>query len=337
MTSPELLQKRLAREKAARQEAERLLEAKSRELFLEKQRVERRNLALEESLEKLRVTQQQLVDTSRMAGMAEVASGVLHDVGNVLNSVNVTTSLVRDRFRRSKVKGLQKATKLIEEKLDSLGEFLTEDPQGKKIPAYLIQLAATLSTEKQEIEEQLERLAQHVAHIADIVQLQQTYAQVSGANQEVELVDLIENAVSLSESDIRAYSIAVERNFDEVPTINIAPHRVLQILVNLVRNAVDSLRETPTHRLLEVSLHRVGVDHVEISVRDSGLGIAAENLDKIFRHGFSTKDDGHGFGLHSCGNTAKQLGGTLAVSSAGLGAGATFTLSFPIEVAEPTV
>jgi signal transduction histidine kinase len=69
---------------------------------------------------------------------------------------------------------------------------------------------------------------------------------------------------------------------------------------------------------------------VAIIVRDNGVGILPENLTRIFGHGFTTKKDGHGFGLHSGALAAKQMNGALSVQSAGPGKGAAFTLELPI-------
>jgi signal transduction histidine kinase len=74
---------------------------------------------------------------------------------------------------------------------------------------------------------------------------------------------------------------------------------------------------------------------VSIIVRDNGIGIPPENLIKIFNHGFTTKRDGHGFGLHSGANAAKEMGGSLTAESNGPGLGATFTLELPVAKIKP--
>ena len=82
-------------------------------------------------------------------------------------------------------------------------------------------------------------------------------------------------------------------------------------------------------RVLTLS-RRVVDDMVEISVKDNGVGIPKENLRKIFQHGFTTRSDGHGFGLHGSAIAATQMHGSLSVDSAGDDQGATFVLRVPI-------
>jgi signal transduction histidine kinase len=107
-------------------------------------------------------------------------------------------------------------------------------------------------------------------------------------------------------------------------------HRVLQILVNLIRNAKYALDDSKrTDKLLTIKLGRNGGDHIKIDVVDNGVGIPEENLTRIFGHGFTTRSNGHGFGLHSSALAIKELGGSLTAHSDGVGKGATFTLLLP--------
>ncbi|MEO5960152.1 MAG: PAS domain S-box protein, partial [Opitutaceae bacterium] len=91
--------------------------------------------------EELAKTHRNLVDASRMAGMAEVATGVLHNVGNVLNSLNVSSNTIKTKVSRSKVDGLVKLAALVNDHAANLGVFLTEDPRGRLVPQYLTGLA----------------------------------------------------------------------------------------------------------------------------------------------------------------------------------------------------
>ncbi len=212
----------------------------------------------------------------------------------------------------------------------NLGGFLTADPKGKQLPGYLGQLAEHLAGEQAATLQELAQLQKNVEHIKDIVSMQQSFAKVSGVTETLQASDLAEEALRMNASSLTRHDIQVARQFDEVPPITTEKQKVMQILVNLVRNAKQACDESgrPEKRLtLRVS---TGCDRVRISVRDNGIGIRPENLTRIFAHGFTTKKDGHGFGLHSGALAARELGGELRVESEGIGQGATFTLELPL-------
>jgi C4-dicarboxylate-specific signal transduction histidine kinase len=120
------------------------------------------------------------------------------------------------------------------------------------------------------------------------------------------------------------------RDFQARPIVTVERHKVLQILVNIIRNAKFACDESGrSDKRMTV---RITQDdrHVRIAVIDNGVGIPQENLTRIFAHGFTTRKTGHGFGLHSGALAAKELGGELLAQSDGPGKGATFTLEFPV-------
>lgn len=276
--------------------------------------------------------QRQLVDASREAGMAEVASGVLHNVGNVLNSVNVSASLVSEVFRRSRVGKVVQASELIAEHRDDLVSFLTEDSRGQRFVPYMEQLAKHLTKERDGQVEELQSLLDNIEHIKDIVNMQQTYAKVGGARETLDVVEMIEAAMSINDAGLSRRNIIVTREFSNIPPVVSEKHKILQILVNLVGNATHALMENGRENKTLTLAANLDGEQVRISVSDNGIGIASESLTKIFSHGFTTKTDGHGFGLHSSALAAQQLGGSLSAHSDGPGLGATFTLRLPIEV-----
>ncbi|MDF3059653.1 MAG: sensor signal transduction histidine kinase [Rariglobus sp.] len=277
----------------------------------------------------LRQIHRQLLDTSRQAGMAEVATGVLHNVGNVLNSVNVSATLVADQVRRSKAPNVGKLRDLLDQHRDDLGRYLTEDPKGKIIPTYLGTLADALATEQKTIITELENLHKNIGHIKDIVAMQQSYAKTSGVVETVSVPDLVEDALRMNAGSLARHDVDISREYDGRPVITVEKNKVLQIIVNLVRNAKYACDESG--RIDKLITLRTGVEEsgVTISVIDNGVGIPPENLTRIFAHGFTTRKEGHGFGLHSGALAAKELGGTLAVHSDGPGKGARFTLKLP--------
>ena len=281
--------------------------------------------------EQLDTLNRQLIDTSRQAGMADVATGVLHNVGNVLNSVSVATTLVGDRLRRSKVVNLRRATTLMREQNGHLADFLTTDPKGKLLPAYLDTVAEQLADEQAKLLVKVESVAQHLEHIKEIVAMQQSYAKVSGAYENLPVAELVEDALRINITAFDRHGIELVKEYDSnLPSVCVDRHKVLQILINLIRNAKHAVEELDTERkqmMVHAGMASPGI--VRISIRDNGVGIPQENLTKIFNHGFTTKKDGHGFGLHSGANAAKEMGGSLIALSGGPGQGAEFILELP--------
>jgi PAS domain S-box-containing protein len=271
----------------------------------------------------------ELMKTSRQAGMAEVATAVLHNVGNVLNSVNVASTCVADSLRKSKATSLTRVVALLREHEADLGAFFTHDPRSKNLPSFLAQLSEQLAADQAAALRELAQLQKNIEHIKEIVALQQGYAKVSGATETVQMAELVEDTLCMNTESFAHHALRVEREFDEVPPIAVEKHKVLQILVNLVRNAkhaCDAMERPDKTLTLRVFN---GDGRVKVAVSDNGIGIPAENLTRIFNHGFTTKKDGHGFGLHSCALAAQEMGGALRVESRGPGQGATFTLELP--------
>ncbi len=288
----------------------------------------------EAELEKLN---KQLMDTSRRAGMAEVATGVLHNVGNVLNSVNVSALLITDRLRKSRVSHLAQVSTMLNENAGNLATFMTTDPKGSKIPAFIGSLAERLGGEQAELLREAEGLSKNIAHIKDIVAVQQNYAKVSGLSEVLPAADLVEDALGMNDAAFNRHRVEVIRAFDDVPPVRVDKHKVLQILINVIRNAKYAVSESSRlDKQITVSIRRNGNNCVKIAVADNGIGIAQENLARIFAHGFTTKTDGHGFGLHSAALAAKEMGGSLIAQSDGIGAGATFTLELPMDIPSTT-
>jgi PAS domain S-box-containing protein len=287
--------------------------------------------ALKEAEARLAEIHKRLAHTSRMAGMAEVATDILHNVGNVLNSVNVSCSLVTERLQEAPAANLARIPQMLRDHAGQLEDFLTKDPKGAKIPDYLAVLAQTLETQRVFALQEMEQLRQHVDHIKQVVAMQQNYAKVAGVEEQVEVTDLIEDALRLNSSALERHQVVIRRDIEPVPPLIVDKHKVLQILVNLISNAKYAISavERPD-KLMTVRVRRQGPDRIIIQVVDQGAGIAPENLTRIFAHGFTTRPDGHGFGLHSGAIAATELGGALTAASAGLGHGATFTLELPL-------
>lgn len=224
---------------------------------------------------------------------------------------------------------------MIEAHSEDLGKFLNEDTQGKHVPAYLVKVAKLLTEEQAEVTDKLESLVVNVNHIKEIVNMQQSYSKVSGVEVSTSLAELIDNSIYVNSSSFNRHGIQLVCEYPDLPEVTIDKQRVLQILVNLIANAKYSLIHSgKKEKLLSVGYYQHGDGLLRIEVADNGIGIPQGNLTKIFSHGFTTKKDGNGFGLHSAALAANEMGGSLSVHSDGAGEGAIFRFEFPFVPSE---
>jgi signal transduction histidine kinase len=280
----------------------------------------------------LKTSQEELMKAARSAGMAEIATSVLHNVGNVLNSVNVSATIVTDKLKQSEVVSLARVSDMILANQPNLASYLTEDKRGKLIPGFITELAQCLNEEQKAVLAEVDSLSKGIEHIKKIVAAQQSMAKTSQVKTRVNPASLIEAAVSMQSSSEWTRA-EIQRRITDGPDVMVDQHKVLQILINLVSNARHAVMVRPNgKRLITLSLDRLDNNRLRYQVTDNGTGIALENLTKIFSHGFTTKKEGHGFGLHSAANAAKELGGFLSAQSGGPDKGATFTLEIPADL-----
>ncbi len=290
-------------------------------------------LAFSDLTEKLE-TDRKLLDATRQAGMAEVATGVLHNVGNVLNSVNVAACVVASKLKHSEIPNLERAGGMIEEHRADLPQYLQSDERGRHLPEFLIEVARTLGAEQRSMLGELEAVTKGIEHVKHVVSLQQQHAKRASVVEPVKPADVMETAIQLQLDSLNRHGVTVDRRFGTIAPALIDKHLVLQILINLIANARHAMQDLePGRRRLTVVTRTEGDGddrRLLLEVTDNGIGIPAENLRRIFAQGFTTKEDGHGFGLHSAANAATQMGGSLNAASDGPGKGSTFVLTLPL-------
>ena len=271
-----------------------------------------------------------LVESSRYAGMAEVATGVLHNVGNVLNSVNVSAQLVRERLESSRLATLQRTALLLDPHKEDPSDFYANDPKAKLLPRFLCELHQNLADEHRVIREEMFTLNANIEHIKEVVSAQQSLARSAGVEEKLIAADLLDDAVRIHLTSIKRHEVQFETDYTPDLGFVADRHNTLQILVNLVSNAIHAVKgEPPQNRRVKLRTQRLDA-RVRFEVADLGVGISEENMTRVFQHGFTTRDDGHGFGLHSGALAAKRMGGSLTVTSAGPHQGATFLLELPL-------
>ncbi len=272
----------------------------------------------------------QLLLASRQAGMAEVATGVLHNVGNVLTSVNLIVHDVQDRLKSTRLVHLRRVIEALEREKSRLGEFLTVDPTGRQLPDFLTKLDRHLTEENVQLIADVEGLVRHFEHIREIIVTQQGSAQLQAVIETLAPAQLCEDALRLNADAHDRHGILVDCAFGPVAQVRADRHKVLQILVNVLKNAKDALQvRKPGDRLIRIRVTQPTADRVALSIEDNGAGITSGDLTRIFQHGYTTKKSGHGFGLHSSVLAAREMGGDLVAASPGPGLGATFTLTLP--------
>lgn len=274
----------------------------------------------------------QLILTARQAGMAEIASVVLHNLGNILNSANLSLEILEENLNNLYVTKLFRIMALLIEHQNDLVNFLTVDKQGQLIPQYLHELFKVINIEKGTIQDELAHLKVHLDHINEIVSMQSSIGGLSTLIEQVDLPELIDTALNMVISPAMQTEITLKKEYQDCPIINTDKAKLQQILINLLQNARDSLLGTnPSQKkLLTLTLERIDKHKVAVMVKDTGRGINPANLQKVFTFGYTTKKHGHGFGLHSAALTTKELGGSLLAKSEGEDKGAEFILSLPI-------
>jgi DNA-binding LacI/PurR family transcriptional regulator/signal transduction histidine kinase len=289
-------------------------------------------LRVAERTRELQEAQSQLLDAAHHAGMAEIAVGALHNVGNLLNSVSVSAESASEILDRSRLDGLLKANELLRANAHDLGAFFSSDPKGRLLPSYYTKLAAGLMDEWTQVRTSISDLLERTRLIRETIRSLQEYAH-NGLDtvlrEETDLVAIAELALEVEATHITRRAVQVHRDYDRDAPRPVLPRtKVVHVVVNLVKNAIDSLSLVPEDaRQLTVQVRRDGA-RPQLRVTDTGVGISPENMDKVFTYGFTTKTAGHGFGLHTCANYVRQMGGTLTAESNGAGRGATFTVTF---------
>jgi two-component system NtrC family sensor kinase len=256
---------------------------------------------------------------------------VLHNIGNVLNTVGVSAQLLDSQMARSKIEMLQQGVAILEANLPQIGTFLENDERGRALPDFLIKVTKHIAEERQRQREEVRHLSEHIDHMKKVISTQQGFARVANALETLSASDLVEDALRMNLPSLNRKHILVERDYGEVPPVMVDKHKALQILNNLIHNARHALEERHGDgKRLRLKIYKNGSERVKILVEDNGVGIPAENLTRIFSHGFTTRKNGHGFGLHSGALSAKEMNGSLMAQSRGVGQGAVFTLELPV-------
>ncbi|HYW35931.1 MAG TPA: two-component regulator propeller domain-containing protein, partial [Balneolaceae bacterium] len=287
-----------------------------------------KNEALQDALKNLRSMRSELLEKAHKAGMADVATGVLHNVGNILTSVNISTSFIKETIEDSKISNFKKANALLNGHRDNLEDFLLNDPRGEKLLDYYDKLEDALTEEYKRIKKHSERLSQKIQLITDVIDEQQDFAKVKRIKEQVHLENIVRDILKLQSASFERHGLSIIKDFDATPKVTVQRSKLMHILVNLIKNARESMSDMDENDKKIIIRTFQDEDHICISINDNGSGIPEGKIDKIFNAGFTTKREGHGYGLHTCANYMKEMGGYITVSNDGPLQGAHFRLCF---------
>jgi len=277
--------------------------------------------------------QHQLMESAHQAGMAEIATGVLHNIGNILNSVNISSEQIMKAVKSSKVSGLMKANALLDEHLDCLGDYLMNDPKGKMLPQYYFKLSHMIQDEIYQIGEETTTLMSKIGMMKEVIHTQQSYAKGGFLTERCMLTSLIDDAIAIQQQSLYQAGVSLSRNYQFEGQCIIHKSKLIQVMTNLIKNGKEAMQSNDLQNkskklMIETKDNEDGT--ASLLVTDNGIGVQDKNLKKIFNHGFTTKVDGHGFGLHMSANSMTEMQGSLSVTSRGKDKGTTFIITVPI-------
>jgi signal transduction histidine kinase len=272
-----------------------------------------------------------LLHAAHQAGMGEIASGVLHNIGNILTSAGVSAERIEYVVKNSRIPGVRQAIDMFVRTRETIENFLTSDPKGKLLPDYFSKAGDKLGMEHEILEYEVVLLLEKIAMIKNVVDTQQEYAYSGLYMEQINLISIIEDTLKIQGNSFKKHRIHIRKKYpEEKKTLILAQKtKVVDILVNCFKNAWEAMEDNNGKRELSIEVGQQENDSICVRISDNGKGITAENLKKIFSFGFSTKDDGYGFGLHSCAIFMSEMGGKISADSNGPGKGTTLTLVFP--------
>ncbi len=290
-----------------------------------------------ERTEKLNQANIIIAESAHKAGMAEIATGILHNLGNVLNNVNSSTEEIRSIVTASKVGSFVKANELLRDHMDNLSEFLTSHEKGRKLPEYYLKLSTVLKEENDRIARNIARVEEKIKTMKGIVETQQDYAKAEFHSEQEELPKIVEDVLKIQKDLIDTSGVSITSNHKEGHRCRVQKNKLVHVLINLVKNAIEAMKGNDLQnktKELTIETGQFDEEHDYVRIIDNGCGIPQENLIEIFNHGFTTKEKGHGFGLHASANAMTEMGGSITVESDGEGRGAIFTVTLPAERAD---
>jgi NO-binding membrane sensor protein with MHYT domain len=273
---------------------------------------------------------QSLLNSERQKGMAEVAANVLHNMGNVLNSLSVSSNLLREKIKKSKLNQLSNLSEMLNEHKD-FKAFMMNDERALKIPIYVKAISDYWKEEQLKLTQEVEAIINNLQFIKSIISAQQDLSQgTPDFSKMVSIEAMLEESLLILSFDYKKDNIKIEKKYGKIKPVFFSKVKLSQIFENLLLNAREAMAcKIDGEKVLTLEVGADDENTIFIKIKDTGVGVANENLKQIFTHGFSTKPSGHGFGLHVSALAIKEMNGNIKVESEGIGQGATFTILLP--------
>ncbi|MCP4601326.1 MAG: PAS domain S-box protein [Proteobacteria bacterium] len=286
-------------------------------------------IAIDSDITDLKKAEQKAISHAHKAGMADVAINTIHNVGNILNSVKTSIGMLPSKIMMSSITNFKLANKLLKENIDRMEDFICNDVKGMKLMQFYLEIEDKIDEERSEIEQEIKRVENRIKTIENVIDAQRGYTKdVEILVEEADLAEIIQDAITMNSDFIEKNNIKIEKEMTDIPAIPLQKMKVIQIIMSLITNAKEAMKETPSdNKIIKMYIEELE-DSIQLRVIDTGCGIPLENISKIFRHGFTTKKKRQGFGLHNSANNMTEMGGKMWAESKGEGQGATLVLKF---------
>jgi len=275
-----------------------------------------------------------LMQQAHEAGMAEMAVGILHNIGNAITPAKVGAALLTRRIARSPLRShLDEIMSQISRVVAEASTSTVSGPEKERLLSIIRLLPESIQEEYDKIAEDIQRIREKHEHIESIIHLQMRYARLFGDHEEVDINQLTRDAVRMLDESLRKRTVDVVMDFSKVPLVRIEQAKLIQIVVNMIKNAYEAMDEAKPeerHLMISTSYEKGPLSYVALSIRDTGTGFSPEEKEKLFVFGYTTKVKGSGFGLHSCANYLIANNGSISAHSEGKGRGAEFVVRLAV-------
>ncbi|MBS0367060.1 MAG: HAMP domain-containing protein [Proteobacteria bacterium] len=289
---------------------------------------------LDRMVARLARSRAQLVDQSFQAGFAELARGVLHNLGNAMTPIGVRLASLGERLKQAPA----------EDACQAVGELragATDPGRAADLREFLCLASEELARSVTAARTDIAVMARQAALVQSVLTEQLRPARNEHVIEPVRLTDLLTQALEIvPDTCRRQLAIDTDPTLIRVGVVRVARTVLRLVLQNLIINAADAVRAAGKSRgTLRVSAELQpdgGRQQLHLQCRDDGVGIAAPDLERVFEKGFTTKsrETNHGIGLHWCANAIGALGGRIWASSEGPGQGASLHVLVPLATPE---
>lgn len=283
---------------------------------------------IEHQSKELQLARKDLIEAAHLAGMAEIATSLLHNVGNILNSFRVASHAVQDILGASALGNLERVLTRLQ-----AGSKVPEADREQRYVVYLNGLKTNLEQEHQELLRETGRMFDCGERILEIVQAQQQYSHLGKRREYLHLAPLIEDALNFLMSDADAHEFSLSKALGTVAPVYTEKIKLINTLNWLLAHCRTALLyATRPDKRLHLALHGLDDDWIELVIGHNGQAVEAAVVRRMLAMGGSVAGEPHDLGLHMAANYMQQMEGTIEVRDNPEDGGITFVLRFPVKV-----